>query len=383
MRQLFVATAGVVVLGLSLAARDAQGPRPAASPPRPAPATTAPTPPGPHRRRAPPRPRHRRWWPPNRRASSRTYCGTCHSERGKAGGLSLASFDAMKAHEQPEVIEKMIRKLRAGMMPPPGAKRPEAAHIDQLAAGARGAHGRVRGQQPQPRLAAVPAAHPRRVLSRRSRTCSTSTSTSRPYLPADTQPRLRQHRRSAGLLARRCSTATCARPSQVSRLALGDKQASPTSATYRVLAGRVADALRRGHAVRLARRHRRGPQLPRRRRLHVHARCSSARSAASCSATPASPWPAATSCSRFSVNGERAAVLEVTASMSDALRARLRDRHAADPRQGRPAAHRRGVRAALRRPGRRPDGADRPHAGRHAHRHRLRHHGGCRTSRTW
>src|SRR5688500_3728208 len=55
------------------------------------------------------------------------YCVTCHSERGKAGGLTLAGFDAAKAHANAEVVEKMIRKLRVGMMPPPGAKRPDAA----------------------------------------------------------------------------------------------------------------------------------------------------------------------------------------------------------------------------------------------------------------
>jgi mono/diheme cytochrome c family protein len=61
-----------------------------------------------------------------------TYCATCHSERAKAGGLSLANFNAMRAQDQPEVVEKMIRKLRAGMMPPAGAKRPEPATIAAL-----------------------------------------------------------------------------------------------------------------------------------------------------------------------------------------------------------------------------------------------------------
>ena len=53
------------------------------------------------------------------------YCVGCHSERGKAGGLSLASFDGGTIAGQPVIAEKMIRKLRAGMMPPAGAKRPE------------------------------------------------------------------------------------------------------------------------------------------------------------------------------------------------------------------------------------------------------------------
>ena len=60
------------------------------------------------------------------------YCATCHSERGKAGDLSLANFDAAKIEENGELTEKMIRKLRAGMMPPAGARRPEPAQIAQL-----------------------------------------------------------------------------------------------------------------------------------------------------------------------------------------------------------------------------------------------------------
>jgi hypothetical protein len=52
----------------------------------------------------------------------RQYCTGCHSDRGKAGGLTLASFDAATIEEHTEVVEKMIRKLRAGMMPPAGAK---------------------------------------------------------------------------------------------------------------------------------------------------------------------------------------------------------------------------------------------------------------------
>ena len=54
-------------------------------------------------------------------------CATCHSERMKAGQLVLAGFDAAKMTDRPDVAEKMIRKLRTGMMPPPGARRPDAA----------------------------------------------------------------------------------------------------------------------------------------------------------------------------------------------------------------------------------------------------------------
>jgi cytochrome c553 len=61
------------------------------------------------------------------------YCAGCHSEKGKAGQLSLASFDATKAADNAAVAEKMIRKLRAGMMPPPGARRPDETALATLA----------------------------------------------------------------------------------------------------------------------------------------------------------------------------------------------------------------------------------------------------------
>ena len=52
------------------------------------------------------------------------YCVTCHNDRAKTGGLSLASYDVVRATEDITLTEKMIRKLRVGMMPPAGARRP-------------------------------------------------------------------------------------------------------------------------------------------------------------------------------------------------------------------------------------------------------------------
>ena len=62
------------------------------------------------------------------------YCVTCHNDRAKAGQLTLASFDAAKATDHLDSTEKMIRKLRAGMMPPAGARRPDAAQLTALVA---------------------------------------------------------------------------------------------------------------------------------------------------------------------------------------------------------------------------------------------------------
>ncbi|MGH9384235.1 MAG: DUF1592 domain-containing protein [Vicinamibacterales bacterium] len=62
------------------------------------------------------------------------YCAGCHSERGRAGELSLAAFDLATAADHAEITEKMIRKLQAGLMPPPGAFRPEPAVLQAFVA---------------------------------------------------------------------------------------------------------------------------------------------------------------------------------------------------------------------------------------------------------
>jgi mono/diheme cytochrome c family protein len=73
--------------------------------------------------------------PAEQSAMVKQYCTGCHNDRAKAGQLSLAAFDAAAAANPDHVAttEKMIRKLRAGMMPPAGARRPEAEQIKALA----------------------------------------------------------------------------------------------------------------------------------------------------------------------------------------------------------------------------------------------------------
>src|SRR5262249_50143693 len=53
------------------------------------------------------------------------YCVTCHNARTSAGGLVLDGLDASNVGANPEVWEKVVRKLRVGAMPPTGARRPD------------------------------------------------------------------------------------------------------------------------------------------------------------------------------------------------------------------------------------------------------------------
>src|SRR5678815_5534981 len=53
------------------------------------------------------------------------YCIACHNDRLKSGGMTLTALNLDDPHQSAEIGEKVIRKLRGGLMPPAGAKRPD------------------------------------------------------------------------------------------------------------------------------------------------------------------------------------------------------------------------------------------------------------------
>jgi hypothetical protein len=60
------------------------------------------------------------------------YCGSCHSAKVMKGNLSLDDYAVESAPDQLETSEKMIRKLRADIMPPPGSRRPGGDTLTML-----------------------------------------------------------------------------------------------------------------------------------------------------------------------------------------------------------------------------------------------------------
>jgi mono/diheme cytochrome c family protein len=64
------------------------------------------------------------------------YCITCHNERTKAnaGGLAIDALDATRIGAHAEEWEKVVRKIKTGMMPPSGARRPSREALDAFAA---------------------------------------------------------------------------------------------------------------------------------------------------------------------------------------------------------------------------------------------------------
>ena len=85
------------------------------------------------------------------------YCITCHNERLMTAGLMLDTLDIGQVSTNAEVLEKVVRKLRSGQMPPEGRPRPDAATIDAFATSLEMALDQ----------AAAAAPNPGRVASRR------------------------------------------------------------------------------------------------------------------------------------------------------------------------------------------------------------------------
>ena len=94
------------------------------------------------------------------------YCMACHNDALLTGNLSLMGFEVEKAPEMAETAERMIRKLRAGMMPPAGMPRPGGDTLMMLVRGARDPHRRGRGSQPESRLEDLPTPQSGRVRQR-------------------------------------------------------------------------------------------------------------------------------------------------------------------------------------------------------------------------
>jgi cytochrome c551/c552 len=60
------------------------------------------------------------------------YCVSCHNDSLKTGGLALDTVAAREVGQNPEVWEKVVRKVRARQMPPVGMPRPDDATYEAV-----------------------------------------------------------------------------------------------------------------------------------------------------------------------------------------------------------------------------------------------------------
>jgi hypothetical protein len=161
----------------------------------------------------------------------RRVCGMCHNEGTRAGNLDLTTFDVALATQRPEIAEKMVVKLRAGMMPPPGIPRPGGDTLVALAETLE----RVMDQAAA--LSPNPGNRPFQRLNRAEYERSIAELldlevNAGDYLPLDTKSANFDNIADVQMLSPTLLGAYLNAADQISRLALGDPQATPTAKTY-------------------------------------------------------------------------------------------------------------------------------------------------------
>jgi mono/diheme cytochrome c family protein len=161
------------------------------------------------------------------------YCLQCHDDDKQKGELTLEAFEPAKADAQPEIAEKVVRKLRAHMMPPPGEERPPAAALEALAASLETKLDAAADAKPNPG---------RRTFQRLNRAeyaqsvkdllgLDVDVAT---FLPPDTISHNFDNIADVQSISATLLEGYLRAASQVSRLAIGDPDASPNSTIYKI-----------------------------------------------------------------------------------------------------------------------------------------------------
>ncbi|MDE3001732.1 MAG: DUF1592 domain-containing protein [Gemmatimonadota bacterium] len=161
------------------------------------------------------------------------YCVRCHNERRLRGDLSLEGFDASLPEENAPIAERMIHKLRAGMMPPAGVRRPPEDSLTFLASSLEERLDEVARENPNPG---------RRTFQRLNRAEYEASILdlfqihidASAYLPTETISDNFDNIADTQILSATLLESYMRAAAQVSRDAVGDVNASPSTTVYKV-----------------------------------------------------------------------------------------------------------------------------------------------------
>jgi hypothetical protein len=161
------------------------------------------------------------------------YCVTCHNAKLLTGGLAIDKLDLHRAEGNAEAWEKVARKLRAGLMPPTGAPRPDRHALDTLAGAVEDALDRAAAANPNPGRAPLHRMN-RGEYANAIRDLLAVDVDASTLLPADDSSNGFDNIAdvlgiSPALLERYVAAAA-----KISRLAVGDPETAPLDVTYTV-----------------------------------------------------------------------------------------------------------------------------------------------------
>ena len=161
-------------------------------------------------------------------------CAGCHSDARKSGNLSLANFDlATASSATPEVAEKMINKLRTGMMPPAGRARPAGDTMQVLTETLERLMDAAAMKSPNPGTRTFQrlnrAEYERSVHDLLGLDISADS-----WLPLDTKSANFDNIADVQLPSATTLDAYLDAASSIARLSVGDAKASPSTSSYRI-----------------------------------------------------------------------------------------------------------------------------------------------------
>ena len=160
-------------------------------------------------------------------------CVRCHNDRTRSGNMSLEGFAVAAADEHPALAEQMVRKLRAGMMPPAGARRPDDDALTGLATALEARLDARAAVAPNPGRRSFQRLN-RAEYERSIRDLLALEIDAGSYLPPDTKSANFDNIADAQLLSPTLMNGYLRAASDISRLAVGDPSASPIETAYKV-----------------------------------------------------------------------------------------------------------------------------------------------------
>ena len=161
------------------------------------------------------------------------YCTRCHNERRRTGNLVLEGFDVANAVEMRPTVEKMIRKLRARMMPPAGVRRPAPDVVAATAAALEAEMDRLDAANPDPGRRTFQRLNRAEYASAIKDLLGLEVDVSS-FLPLDTKSANFDNIADVQMPSAAVMEGYLRAAGQISRLALGDPSAEPASSIYRV-----------------------------------------------------------------------------------------------------------------------------------------------------
>jgi len=161
------------------------------------------------------------------------YCSGCHNDKLKSGGMTLTKLDLEHPGQTAELAEKVIRKLRVGLMPPPGMPRPDATTIHAFVTAIENGIDQAASAHPNPGRPALHRLNRTEYANSIRELLDVDVDVS-PLLPADDMSHGFDNMADVLTVSPTLMEGYIRAAGRISREAVGDTKALPLTTTYQI-----------------------------------------------------------------------------------------------------------------------------------------------------